>query len=360
MRDTNVHIVEGVIEITRHRDRELIGNSLVKTIAELIYFRNIYLYHLQKKEEPIVLSIGACMASFARAADSVQNSTCIPPELSAGILKCLKTGVLVEVTPNNGVCHEIYPLFHHPEELTGFLIIVHDDEGSRSKTQKLVLGFLKIYENFLSLLDENQRDTLTGLLNRQTFDDQIAKIITNPIKRSAYVHLYEGTSRRIPDESFTYWLAIFDIDNFKRVNDTYGHVYGDEVLILLARLMKTTFRKDDLLFRYGGEEFIVVLKAPAQQDADTALERFRTNVERYSFPQVGQITISVGYIQVTSSDVPVIVFWHADQALYYAKQHGKNRTCYYEDLIARRELQEIPMRIGAIDLFRNTIPKYEQ
>src|SRR3546814_19890916 len=83
-----------------------------------------------------------------------------------------------------------------------------------------------------------------------------------------------------------YWLAVADIDHFKRINDTLGHLYGDEVLLLLAQVMKRSFRHDDLLFRFGGEEFVIVISAPDRGSANIAFDKFRRNVETFTFPQV--------------------------------------------------------------------------
>jgi len=351
MADQSIHIVESVIEITKHRDRELIGNSLARTIAELIPCRKIALYHVQKKTHPVVLSEGACVDSSG-AALRVEKGAVLSSELSKGIMDCLTRGEPVRIThAHDNTAESIYPVFRNQNEIIGFLVVLHDEVFAEQ--QRLIEGFLRILQNFLSLLDESQSDRLTGLLNRQTFDEQIIKVISNPINTTAYMHLYAGTCRRIPDETFSHWLAIIDIDDFKKVNDVYGHVFGDEVLILLARLMKSSFRYDDPVFRYGGEEFIVVMKAPALADANLGLERFRQKVESYRFPRAGKITVSIGYVQISGSDVPVVALGRADAALYYAKHNGRNLTCNYNQLIADGKLQKIDVQYGSIELFRH-------
>jgi diguanylate cyclase (GGDEF)-like protein len=282
----------------------------------------------------------------------------LSPALSRGIMTCLKSGELVVIkNPQESSTESVYPVCRKQNEVIGVLIVQHD--GAFADQQRLVGGLLKILHNFLTLLDESQSDQLTGLLNRQTFDEQIMKVISNPISKAAYMHLYAGTCRRIPDETFSYWLAIIDVDNFKLVNDVYGHVFGDEVLILLSRLMTSSFRYDDPVFRYGGEEFIVVMKAPAPREANIGLERFRERVESYAFPSVGKITVSIGYVQISSSDVPVVAVGRADAALYYAKKHGRNMTCNYEHLIAEGLLKETDIKYGSIELFKNPSLKNE-
>lgn len=349
MADQSIHIVESVIEITKHRDRDLIGTSLVRSMAELFPLHAIRIYHLQKKSLPVVLSEGACIDAPCDEQDVKQGKT-LSPEQSRAIMDCLTTGESAEVRgPAGKTIETVYPVYCKLNEIVGFLVVRHD--GAFADHQRLVAGFLKILQHFLALLEESQSDKLTGLLNRQTYDEQILKIIANPISSTAYLHLYAGTCRRIPDESFSYWLAIIDIDHFKKVNDVFGHVYGDEVLILIARLMQSCFRYDDLLFRYGGEEFIVVMKAPAQHEANIGLERFRQKVEHYAFPGVGKVTVSIGYVRIASNDVPVVALGRADAALYYAKEHGRNMTCNYEQLIADGSIHEAMVKYGSIDLF---------
>jgi diguanylate cyclase (GGDEF)-like protein len=146
------------------------------------------------------------------------------------------------------------------------------------------------------------------------------------------------------------WLAIFDIDHFKRINDAYGHIYGDEVILLLAQQMRTCFRQGDVLFRFGGEEFVILLAGQDEAEARSALERFRERVANCLFPQVGHVTVSVGYARAALGDYPESVIDRADKALYYAKEHGRNRTHGYEELLACGELVA-DGATGSIDLF---------
>ena len=106
-----------------------------------------------------------------------------------------------------------------------------------------IYTLLSAYNHQVFLLRNKDTDSLTGLYNRQSFDSRLTKL-----------HRNFGLDKRSDDEPVKYCFALFDIDFFKIVNDKYGHVYGDEVLILFTNIMKETFRDNDLLFRYGGEE----------------------------------------------------------------------------------------------------------
>jgi diguanylate cyclase (GGDEF)-like protein len=138
-------------------------------------------------------------------------------------------------------------------------------------------------------------------------------------------HLEEGSPA---------WLCVVDIDHFKRVNDSFGHLFGDEVLLRMGDLMRKTFRGGDRLFRFGGEEFVVILNAEDEALAATSFNRFRNSVEKHEFPQVGKVTCSIGFTAVTNMDVPTDVVGRADEALYFAKEHGRNQVCCYERLVA--------------------------
>ena len=129
-----------------------------------------------------------------------------------------------------------------------------------------------------------------------------------------------------------------DIDRFKSINDSYGHLFGDEVLLLVSQLMKRCFRGADQLFRFGGEEFVVLLDRASDAGAQIVLERLRATIEEYPFPQVGHVTISVGYTQVARHDVSTTCVERADAALYYAKSHGRNNVRNCEALVASGDI----------------------
>ena len=119
----------------------------------------------------------------------------------------------------------------------------------------------------------------------------------------------DGFAERRDNELERQWyLAMFDIDHFKRVNDTYGHVIGDEVIILVARILKQSFRSEDYVFRYGGEEFAVLLLCDNKDQAMQVLERLRATVADFTFPQVKRLTISTGFCAFdNTSMVPELV-----------------------------------------------------
>jgi two-component system, cell cycle response regulator len=125
-------------------------------------------------------------------------------------------------------------------------------------------------------------------------------------------------------------LLLLDIDNFKQVNDTLGHLAGDAVLRELAALLKTRVRKDELLARYGGEEFVLVLPETVRENAIVLAERLRRLVESHRFSFEGKrlpITFSAGVAELSGTEQSVLGFLRtADERLYEAKHKGRNQV----------------------------------
>lgn len=130
---------------------------------------------------------------------------------------------------------------------------------------------------------------------------------------------------------------MIDIDHFNRVNDNHCHLIGLEVP--LSRLMGSSFRFHDRLHRFGGEEFVVVMRCHSEAEALLAPERLRTSAEKYAFPQVGQLTVSIGLTEVIAGDSPHAAFERAHQAVYFAKGAGRNRVRSHAALVARGKLE---------------------
>ncbi|MBU1986228.1 MAG: diguanylate cyclase, partial [Proteobacteria bacterium] len=155
-------------------------------------------------------------------------------------------------------------------------------------------------------------DGLTELYNRQYFDDAMRKVM-------AEAHRYERK----------FSLLLLDIDHFKIVNDTFGHVAGDHVLQELARVMKNQVRESDIACRYGGEEFTVVLPGTAIVGAVALAEKLRTTIEHHPFPDVDgrQITVSIGVTEGKGAERDAsMIIAQADEALYQAKRQGRNQV----------------------------------
>jgi len=121
-------------------------------------------------------------------------------------------------------------------------------------------------------------------------------------------------------------LVLLDIDHFKRINDTHGHQVGDDVLRELVRVMQSNIRQADLLFRWGGEEFVVLASATGYRGAAALAESLRSAVQAHAFPLVGGITVSAGVAEHLATEGAAEWFGRVDAALYAAKEGGRNRV----------------------------------
>jgi diguanylate cyclase (GGDEF)-like protein len=227
-------------------------------------------------------------------------------------------------SPRKGVHVMWLPIWLH-DQVHSCLEITQSRPFAQHKIHVIKSVFF-VYQNYQNLLDYSERDALTGLFNRKTFDEEFSRRIAGNT-HSATELGPEGAEQDVQQ-----WLAVVDVDHFKQVNDRFGHLYGDEVLILMANILRNSFRAQDRIFRFGGEEFVVLLRSTTLEMAYRIFNRFREAVQDHHFPQVGKVTVSVGFVS-TQEGIPVEILGHADQALYYAKDHGRNQVCFYGDLV---------------------------
>ena len=153
-------------------------------------------------------------------------------------------------------------------------------------------------------------DRLTGIYNRGKFEVELS----NEIQR---VNRYDS-------EPFS--LIFFDIDNFKKINDTYGHSVGDLVLIKIVSLLHNALRTTDVFARWGGEEFVIIMPHTALSNAVEAAEKLRQVIEKEDIKEVGHVTCSFGVTEFLKEDDIQSLIIRADNAMYKAKKEGKNRV----------------------------------
>jgi len=334
-------------DITQQNDVESLNHSFLSVLAELIPCHSIALYHAIKDdlsngiEEVLRLDIPATNETCFCHQWQNHNHEIIPDH---HLLQSLKEGKI--------------DLYQEGEQQIGLFPILQEcsicstikiSSQQYSSTQiQLIKNLLKIYQNYLFILSESERDKLTGIFNRRTFDKKLLNLLTRQREQQRE---YNPSQQRETEQESNAWLAILDIDFFKRVNDNYGHLYGDEVLLLLSQQMKSFFRSSDLLFRFGGEEFVIVLEPIPEPMAERTLERFRRSIEQFEFPAVGNITISIGFAKISENDYPPNVIEQADKALYYAKEHGRNAVYGYQQLIESNLLTLPQTEEGSVDLF---------
>ncbi len=338
---TPENILASVVRITEQRSRESLEHSLVATLINLT---DLSVVSIMRPVSVMGETVLERVVHAARNAQPAERSEPIPLARFPLLARAMISGrPETDIVPD-GVSRSVVP-FAGGESEESLAYLVLDGPTDPMRYFPLIRGFAAVYSNFLGILRDAERDTLTSLKNRKTFDENINRIIVSARTLSG-MH----NERRHHEQGEHHWLAICDIDHFKRINDTFGHVFGDEVLLLFSALMKKTFRTDDLLFRFGGEEFVVVLAPTTAERAGAAYERFRTAIESFAFPQVGRVTASIGYVCIQPSDIPTTVLGQADEALYFAKNNGRNKVCRYETLVASGDLASAHEE-GSVELF---------
>lgn len=323
-------IVRCLDDITRHRDISLLNVSVMNSLTDLLRLEHISLYDIFERNSKLLVALSAwdengqiLYFEDLPAEDQLEEIERYPA--IARHPACY--GSSANTAQDDISCVPVILDSHGPIAI----FLMQREMPLSTDELNMANGIVTVYRNYLSLLKDSQHDTLTGLLNRKTFDHGLADLLPASGKQEVRTHFAENVRSAIQAE--THWFAIVDIDNFKRINDQYGHIFGDEVLILLANLMRRSFRNRDRLYRFGGEEFVVLIRNVDFNNAFQKLEAFRNAVANHKFPQVGQVAVTIGFAQVKASDTPDMVVGNADEALYYGKAHGRNQVNCYSTLI---------------------------
>jgi len=249
-----------------------------------------------------------------------------------------RTGHIINSVESPGICYAFRPpselgAMHHvcipiiQSGTVGSVLQIVSSEDEKNLMQ-MYIPFINIYlretapvleaKRLMDTLREsNLRDAMTGLHNRRFLEEYVETIVATSQRRKAQIS-----------------ILMLDLDYFKMVNDQHGHDAGDAVLKALAKVLAQSVRSSDLVIRYGGEEFLIILQDTAEESADAVAEKIRMSVEALKV-QVGgttlQKTISIGI-----SDFPKDseTFWqavkYADVALYRAKEEGRNRVIRFD------------------------------
>jgi diguanylate cyclase (GGDEF)-like protein len=321
---TTQSLMDSVADTTSHRDRDSLHSSVARLLFDFLDTKSVTIYRIVKDDGVVRLaSLIAIRGNEEVLAERQDDPSTLPALIDEPLWNdCVRQYRVVQYSQTDSE-FAIFPIGSE-REVIGLMVIAGVNE-LQDRDIHLVSAILRVLKNHLELLDYGERDTLTHMLNRKTFESRFAK-------------LRERLLAAKPQAAESCWLGLVDIDKFKSINDSHGHLFGDEVLLLMSQRMRECFRGADQLFRFGGEEFVIVLDHATTGGAEIAFDRLRAAVEAFNFPQVGRVTISLGYSRITSDDGPTTCVERADAALYYAKHHGRNRVCNFEALVAAGEL----------------------
>lgn len=201
------------------------------------------------------------------------------------------------------------------EELKRYKELLEKYKKLEAENIRLKTENLELTKEVAKLSEIANQDTLTKLSNRRAFEEN--------------------------SESFDS-IIFCDIDHFKHINDTYGHDFGDQVLTQVAKVLKAGIRDDDLAIRYGGEEFLLMLKNCNEEQAAARAERIRISIEEAGKSQFEEgFSMSFGVAEYTDGETFENTKIRADQALYYSKEHGRNQVTRYS-LMPKKTINLLP------------------
>jgi diguanylate cyclase (GGDEF)-like protein len=200
--------------------------------------------------------------------------------------------------------------------------------GRRVKSQPLSDGD-KIQLGDTTILKFTYHDNLDDSFQHKMYESALRDGLTRAFNKKYFLERIDTEFRFATRHRAPLSLLMFDVDHFKTINDTYGHLAGDQVLVTIARTVHESVRQEDVFARYGGEEFAVLCRSVRPEDAAILAERLRAAVAATEFSRAGArfpVTISVGVAGLpnTPANDPIALIETADRALYTAKQSGRN------------------------------------
>lgn len=344
-------LIHHIIDISVRRDRSEINAAMLEAISDLFAPRQVKIYRCYGSKRQTVVFCCASESSgsrFNRNAYLPDRAFCFPLEQDTLLSKCIRERSAVMDFLDDHSHRIVFPV--NTQDNPHYLIDLILSDSFSADQRTALMGLIDYFGNHIGLLDYGETDTLTGLANRKTFEKHLFELLGQASKDSHYGQGKQHNRRR-GTTSGNHWIAVCDIDHFKRINDDHGHLIGDEVLIMLAQTMRDAFRFDDQLFRFGGEEFVALLQPADQASALGVLDRFRRTVEEQVFSRVGHVTLSIGFSHLLPNDTPTDAIDRADEALYFAKRHGRNQVACHETLVANGDIAAKEALRGEVELF---------
>ena len=210
----------------------------------------------------------------------------------------------------------VIPILDVDGDVTEYIAIRHDiteleetKEQLRNINKAMKSKVDELYSMTSSLEEKAHKDTLTGIHNRESFEDLFAKEIAK--------------AKRLGEEMS---IVLFDIDHFKDVNDNFGHQAGDNVLVEVTNVVAQNIKNSEIFARWGGEEFVILLPKTDLKGAYFFAEELRQLIQKHPFSYQKDITASFGVADLDRNDDRATLFFKADKALYGAKAHGRNKV----------------------------------
>lgn len=232
-------------------------------------------------------------------------------------------------------CHEyVCPAERGKCPITDLNQVIDNTERALINTKNEKIPILKTVVPIILNNRKYLLETFIDITERKRMEEKLERIsitdsLTQAYNRTKYQEVMKAEIERIKRYGRPLSLVMFDIDHFKKINDTYGHDVGDSVLKTLARIVQNKSREIDCLIRWGGEEFIIIAPETDSRGAAVMAEKIRKAVESHKFDTAGKVTVSFGVTEMKREDTEDSLIKRADQAMYTAKEKGRNRVEIY-------------------------------
>ena len=355
-------LIEHILKLTDHRDRDLLELTLSKALIDLLPIERVVIAKVLSQEGVKrwleIATLDARGGGKVVDPMHVDFSTLHLVQDHKDRFQCIRSDSRVEVAwaGEEGPRISYIPLFSDSRNDDEGVIEIHSGRVLTPEQLQCLSELHRVFLNMYQLLAYSDRDALTGLLNRKSLDDTFYSAVLDELgegesggKKSVEAAVIPGQERRhrVPPN---YWLGTVTVDNFGILSDKNGHLIAEEVLLLVARIMNNTFRTYDRIYRFGGEHFAVLMHCPDEALVLAAFERFRANMEKFNFPQVGRVTACAGFTRVSADDSPSTALERAERAVDYAQRNGRNKVFSHIELVRKGFFGDVP-KIGAVDIF---------
>ena len=355
-------LIEHLIKLTDHRDRDLLELTLSKALIDILPIQRVVVAKVHSEE-------GVKRWLDVATMDAKGGGKVVDPlRVDFSTLRflvddkerydCLQTRARVELAwaGADGPRTNFIPLFPDATNNDEGVLEIHSNDVLTDEQLQVVNSLHRVFCNMYKLLAHSDRDALTGLLNRKSLDDTFYSAVLEEMDQAsgsnselldASAALAQERRHRVPPN---YWLGTINVDNFGQMSDKNGHLIAEEVLLLVARIMNNTFRTYDRIYRFGGENFAVLMHCPDEALVLATFERLRLNMEKFNFPQVGTVTICAGFTRVSPEDSPSTALERTERTVDYAQNHGRNLVLSHADLV-RKGVFGNAAKVGAVEVF---------
>lgn len=337
-------LIEHVLKLTSHRDRDLLDLTLAKALIDLLPLQKLVVSQILRQQGEArwldVVRLDAKGGGRVTDPARIKFQSLQRLDDLSDRKKCLVQAQLLEIAwaGESGPRITYLPLLADTSRDDASVIELHSsaplDPGSLLTLDQL----RRVYRSMYELLAYSERDPLTGLLNRKSLQDAFYTAILEDLDAielesgKALAPVTPGQERRhqIPAN---YWLGSVRIDDFDSLRQRLMPPLVDKVLMQVARVMNNTFRTYDRNYHFQGDHFSVLMHCPTEELVAQAFERFRGNVEKFNFPQVGALTVSCGFTRVVEDDTPDSALAKTESAIDHGRAVGSNQVVSYLALV---------------------------